>query len=107
MKYVKIPSKVQVAGQTFTINQVERCDGNTLGKCYSGETKIEIAQKFNHNDIASEDCKINTFWHELTHAILANMGSDLNDDEQFVFCFSGFLCEAMKNCWFKEEENDN
>ena len=37
-----------------------------------------------------------TFLHELTHAILFAMGKEeLNDDESFVNTFSSFLSEAI------------
>ena len=37
-----------------------------------------------------------TFLHELTHAILFAIGKEeLNDDESFVNTFSSFLAEAI------------
>lgn len=37
-----------------------------------------------------------TFWHELTHAILATMGQEeLNNDEGFVNTFASFLSGAV------------
>lgn len=46
----------------------------------------------------SESKKKQTFWHELTHAILFQMSKfDLNDDESFVNTFSSFLSEAINS----------
>lgn len=39
-----------------------------------------------------ESGKLNTFYHELTHAILATMGeTELDANEKFVSTFSSFL----------------
>ena len=40
--------------------------------------------------------RANTFWHELTHAILHDMDSELNYDEKFVSAFSDRLSQAVE-----------
>lgn len=105
MSYVKIPKSINVGGQRIDIKMVERCDGNNVGECHLCEGYIEIADKFNKDCKQSETCKVNTFYHELTHAILGTMGeNELNENEKFVCSFSGFLADAMKNAEYKEEE---
>ena len=104
MEYKKIPSKFQVGGQEVEVRPVERCEDNTIGSCMLASGYIEIAEKHSKDSIQSQTSKENTFYHELTHAILRTMGkTELNDDESFVCCFSGFLTEAMKNAYFKED----
>lgn len=41
-----------------------------------------------------------TFWHELTHAILYEMDSSLHDNEQFVGQFSRLLTKAINSAEF-------
>ena len=46
------------------------------------------------------DERANTFWHELTHAILYDMGNKLTHDEKFVTEFSDRLDQAIKTARF-------
>ena len=104
MKYVKIPKSFKVGGQLLEVRLVERCDDNTIGTCALSEGFVEIAEKHSKDSTQSESSKINTFFHELTHAILRTMGeTELNDNERFVCCFSGFLTEAMEHAYFEED----
>jgi len=41
-----------------------------------------------------------TFWHELTHAILKDMGSKLEANEDFVCAFSSRLNKAILSARF-------
>lgn len=105
MKYEKIPNRYQVGGQEMEVRRVERCDDNCMGQCHVSAGWIEIADIINKNDKQSEGSKHNTFYHELVHSILRTMGeTELNDNEKFICCFAGFLTEAMKDAYFKIEE---
>ena len=46
------------------------------------------------------DERANTFWHELTHAILYDRGCKLTHDEKFVTAFSDRLDQAIKTARF-------
>ena len=108
MNYTKIPSKYEVGGQEIEVRVVERCEGNAFGLCFLGAGYIEIADKVNKGDLQSATSKINTFYHELTHAILDTMGDkELSNNEKFVCCFAGFLTGAMKNAYFLEKDDDD
>lgn len=48
----------------------------------------------------SERQRSETFWHELTHAILHDMGSKLEANEQFVTEFSKRLNDAIYSARF-------
>lgn len=103
-EYKKIPSRFKVGGQEIEVKRVERCDENNVGQCCLCSGLIEIADKFERDTVQSDSSKVNTFYHELTHAILRTMGEfELNDNEKFVCCFAGFLTDAMANAYFKEE----
>jgi len=48
----------------------------------------------------SERQRSETFWHEVTHAILHDMGSKLEANEQFVTAFSKRLNDAIHSAKF-------
>lgn len=101
MKYEKIPNNFSVGGQNLEVRRVERCDDNCVGSCVLAGGYVEVADKFGKDETQSDDSKTNTFYHELTHAILRTMGEcELNDNEKFVCAFSSFLTEAMKDAYF-------
>lgn len=105
MKYVKIPTQIKLGGQVLVIKNVERCDNNSLGETCLAAGYIEIPNKFNKDDTQCETSKHNTFYHELTHAILDTMGEkDLSGNEKFVSCFGGFLADAMDKAYFLEDD---
>ena len=102
---MKIPKDVKLGGSVLEVKQVERCSDNTVGEMCLAAGYIEIANKFNKDNVQTESSKVNTFYHELTHAILDTMGeSELSKNEKFVCCFSGFLADAMENARFTEED---
>ena len=44
-----------------------------------------------------------TFWHELTHAILYEMGDDLHRNEKFVRQFATLLSKSIDSARFDDE----
>lgn len=106
-EYKKIPSKCKVGGQLMQVKQIDRCEDNKLGRCCVAGGWIEIANIFNKDEVCSDTCKVNTFYHELTHTILDTMGeSELSGNEKFVCAFSSFLTEAMTEAYFKEDNHE-
>ena len=104
MTYTKIPKSYKVGGQIIEVRNVERCDSNNVGTAFLAGGYIEIADRCNKSDTQSNSCKVNTFYHELTHTILDTMGeSELSGNEKFVSSFSSFLTEAMEKAYFEEE----
>lgn len=96
MKINRIPKEYKVGGQKIEVRMVDRCDNNCIGMEFLASGYIEIANNYNKDRIQSEDSKVNTFYHELVHTILGCMGkTDLNENEEFVNTFAGFLTEAM------------
>ena len=94
MKF-NIPKKFKVGSIDYTVNMVEHCGINDdFGRWYPFGF-IEIANQSGGYQV-SESRKKQIFLHELTHAILGQMGKEeLNDDESFVNTFSSFLSEAI------------
>jgi Zn-dependent peptidase ImmA (M78 family) len=101
---MKIPKEVRVGKNKIT---VKRHHSLKVGKdacrgCYDYSQRV-IAISSNtpsgtHKYSASD--KANTFWHELTHAILHDMKNDLSYDEKFVTSFSDRLDQAIKTARF-------
>ena len=101
MELKRIPRTFNCGGQQWWVSHVDRLDDNLLGRCSGGECLIEIANEFNNKDLQSDDCKVNTFYHELVHAILDNIGQDeLSGDHKFVCSFAALLTESMRDARF-------
>ena len=103
----KIPAKFTVGGQEIEVKIVDRCDNNALGRCCAAGGYIKLARMFNCNgDIPqSETSTINSFFHELTHAILDIMSeAELSMNEKFVSGFAGFLTEAIRSMEYNKTE---
>lgn len=97
-KLTTIPKRFHVGGQDIEVKSVERGDDNCLGHSRVAKGIIEIAEKYDRDETVSDRNKLNTFYHELTHAILYTMGeTELNDNEKFVCVFSSFLTEAVRS----------
>lgn len=94
---MKFPNSFQVGGQDINVVEVERCENDSLGISCVAEGVIEIAKTFKGKK-QSDSVKLNTFYHELTHAILDTMGeNELSSNEKFVNTFAGFLTEALRS----------
>lgn len=104
MKYVKIPSAVQLGGQKIDVRQVKTCGKNGMGEWCKYQCTIDIAEYVYETEKVAEASKPNSFYHELVHGILDTMDErELSGNEKFVSTFSSFLTEAMANAYFKEE----
>jgi hypothetical protein len=84
---MQIPKSVKIGKRKWHINTVP-LQGLSRGHCYPAAALIEMA---------SDDTYV--FWHELTHAILHDMGANYKD-EQFVIDFSKRLDQAIKTARF-------
>ena len=90
-----IPNKLKIGGVDYSIKHVEHCGMNDDFGLWRPQGIIEIANQAGGYEV-SESKKMQTFLHELTHAILFAMSKgELNDDESFVNTFSSFLAEAI------------
>jgi|LakMenE18May11ns_1017448.scaffolds.fasta_scaffold9906115_2 hypothetical protein len=102
---MKMPKSVMV-GETEIV--VQQPDGLKLdkdvcrGAYYRSDNKIIVAKgNPERNVIYDVDERANTFWHELTHVILQDMGERrLNANEKFVSAFADRLHQAIKTARF-------
>lgn len=94
MKF-NIPKKFKLGGVDYSVKQVDHCGNYDDFGFWRPQGMIEIADQAGGYEV-SESKKMQTFLHELIHAILFAMGKgELNDDESFVNIFSSFLNEAI------------
>ena len=90
---MEIPKKIQIGGQILETQMCEELGGK-LGKCCLFNGYIKIATNID-NTKQSESSILNTYIHEVVHAILDTMGrEDLSRDEVFVSSFAGFATEG-------------
>jgi hypothetical protein len=85
---MQIPKSVRVGKRKYHVNKV-KMRGTVIGKCYPAMGWIELR---------GDDPYV--FWHELTHAILHDMGVACWNDEKFVIAFSKRLDQAIKTARF-------
>ena len=89
-----LPSKVIVAGVTYTIEEKEYVEindnANALGSCTYDKALIEVKSTM------SDERKEEVFVHELFHAILNEAGFD-GHDEDLVNRASKVLYQVMKD----------
>ena len=98
---MKIPKQVTVGKKTYKIARPHTVqDPASYGRTYFDDKLIELAvyDKFG-NKYSTEEVD-DTFWHELTHAILYDMGHSLWDNEVFVTAFANRLTDAVNSAKF-------
>ena len=77
-------------------------DKSCVGRTHYAEQNIQIAAKHGGTGRFLAGAEIrDTFWHEMTHAILEDMGRHtLNRDERFVTQFANRLSAAIDSARF-------
>lgn len=100
---MQIPKKIKVGKKWYTVTK--RLSHTINGKHVWGGINYDEAdiRVSTHNSIGRplpEKEIDTTFWHELTHAVLKDMGSKLEADEKFVDAFSTRLSNAVRSARF-------
>jgi predicted SprT family Zn-dependent metalloprotease len=100
---MQLPRKIKVGDRWYSVEIVETMQRRTqMGRVYYGTGAIEVATKSNTTDKPYTKAEVSdTFWHELTHAILYDMGSSLYKNEKFVTRFANRLSKAINTAKFK------
>jgi len=100
---MKIPKQVTIGKTKIKIRQPETLivDKQTCRGCYLRDDKeINVAHANTYGMLYDKEERSETFWHELTHAILHDMKCKLDYDEKFVTAFSQRLDQAIKTARF-------
>ena len=100
---MNLPRKIKVGDRWYSVEIVETMQRRAqMGCVYYGPGTIELALKSNTTNKPYSKSEISdTFWHELTHAILYDMGSTLYKNEEFVTRFANRLSRAITSAKFK------
>ena len=98
-----IPKTIRVGKKRYSIEVVEALlQRRVMGHIDHDKQLIQIGRRSNYTGKAyTQAMMTDTFWHELVHAILNDMGqTTLNKDEKFVSEFSRQLTKAIKSARF-------
>jgi Zn-dependent peptidase ImmA (M78 family) len=88
-----IPKQITVGKTTYKIRRGSK--SGYLGHVDYDEKIISVAVRDGlGNKLEPEEVR-DTFWHELTHAVLHDMGHPLRNDEKFVVKFANRLSCAI------------
>jgi hypothetical protein len=88
----EIPKTVKVGKNKYWIHKRPAKKG-LQGRIYFGTRAIEIFER-------NPELSFQTFWHELTHAILNEMNHELYRNEAFVTEFADKLSGAIESAKF-------
>ncbi len=100
---MKIPKTITVGKTEYAVQQTKHMQRKgMMGKVDYNKGTITVATHSNVRGIRfKHEQMCDTFWHEMTHAILKDMGSKLEADEKFVTAFSERLNKAILSAKFK------
>lgn len=94
---MQIPKTFKLGETKYKVQMVRHtAPKGTMGKVYYDLGRIEIATNSGRNDRSFKQEEIDdTFWHEVTHAILRDMGHRLWNNEPFVTAFANRLTQVV------------
>ena len=95
-----VPSSFMLGGVKWHVNFLQKLEDDDLGDCYDADCQIRLS--LSSRDIPIVEEKIQeTFFHELTHAILYSMGSRYTYKESFVQVVGALTYQFVKSCGIK------
>jgi hypothetical protein len=98
-----IPRLIRVGNKRYSVEVIEALlDKQKVGRIQYDEQRIQIGLRNGDTSRKLPAAEIrDSFWHELTHAILYDMGRhNLNRDEAFVIGFASRLSKAIDSARF-------
>lgn len=98
-----IPRRIRVGAKQYSIDIVETMlRKRDMARIHYDQNRIELGEFSNVTGRRFKpDVLRENFWHEVTHAILHDMGRDnLNRDEKFVHEFAKRLAEVINSARF-------
>lgn len=97
----QLPFKFKLKRQWYTVHQYPLQHVRCQGRLYPTRRAIEIFAGRKRAPRKPAEIR-QTFWHEVTHAILHQMKHPLWNDEPFVEQFSQLLSQAIDTSEFKD-----
>ncbi len=94
-----IPKKIKVGPKWYDVEMLDTMPKKgTMGRAHFASQLIQIGLRSNRTGRTFKPAEISdTFWHELTHAILHDMEHPLCRNERFVSGFSERLNRAVNS----------
>lgn len=89
-----IPKKLTIGRKRYSVYNSPSLHKDVYGRCFPAAGVISVASTHKKLPRTAKD-QAETFWHEVTHCILHNMGNKLWRDEHFVTEFSKRLNQAV------------
>lgn len=100
---MKIPSTFQIGKYTYTVEIVKRIkkDGTCWGRSYIYQNRIKLSTHTASRALTPAEIEA-TFWHEVMHCMLHDMGHSLWNDEAFVNAVGENLQTIIATATFKD-----
>ena len=97
-----VPTKLKIGKKVYAIKKQKfMIPFGTVGSINYDTQQMLLATHSNSSGKRLSKLDVyDTFWHELTHAILKDMGSKLEKNERFVDAFSRRLTQAIVSARF-------
>jgi hypothetical protein len=94
---MKIPKTFTVGKHKYTVEVHKHIPGSDgMGQIKYSQRLVQIATHSSYNLKPHPKREVlDTFWHEVTHAILKDMGHDLESNERFVNAFADRLTDVI------------
>ena len=92
-----IPKQFDLGDKTYKVELVRHTKPKgTMGTIYYDRHRVEIATDSGLSDRSFKQEELtDTFWHEVTHAILRDMNHRQWNDEKFVDAFAKRLTQVV------------
>lgn len=95
---MQIPKRITVGSKTYDVIKLKAVDNDSkLGRIDYFNEVIWLATHDSRGNKLAQSEVVDTFWHELTHAVLHDMRNALRDDEKFVTAFSHRFSTAINS----------
>jgi len=94
---VQLPYYIRVGSKNYHIVPVPHLGGHLGYIDYNDKTILVATCHPKTGKLRTERQQAYSFWHEVTHAILKDMGHKLEANEEFVDAFAIRLNDAIHN----------
>ena len=91
-----IPYSFRLGRKAYDIRSVRKLPSGHVGEVHFDLGVLKLAWTGRGNKDRTPVQRAETFWHEVTHAILHDMGNPLWKNEQFVTQFSKRLNQVVQ-----------
>lgn len=100
---MKLPVKFKLGITQYTVMQPKTLTKKRIGVTYLEDGIVKVATHWEKTPRPEYGVlgQHETFWHEVTHAILYEMGNALWTDETFVTAFARKLAQVIETSEFK------